>query len=120
MVRIVEYYLPTPTSPAQIGMDFVAGRSLRDALPRLNDTKKVIVVVGLALVMKFIDLREDIHRDLKLANILFDDRGHPKIGDFGISRFCDLALTATSGVETPLYMAPEMGDPHMTRLSDVS
>jgi hypothetical protein len=47
MVRIVEYYLPTPTSPAQIGWDF----ALFDTLPRLDDTRKAIIIVGLFLGM---------------------------------------------------------------------
>jgi serine/threonine-protein kinase len=45
---------------------------------------------------------------LKPANILLDKRGHPTIGDLGSGRFCDLRQTATSGVGTPLYMAPEL------------
>jgi hypothetical protein len=44
----------------------------RDALPRLDDTRKVIVVVGLVLVMNFIHSRKDIHRDLKLAGTFFN------------------------------------------------
>jgi serine/threonine protein kinase len=118
--RIVGYCLATPRFPAQIGMEFATGRSLRDALLRLDDSGKAIIVVGMVLGMKFIHSRGVIHRDLKLANILIDDRGHPKIGDLGSSRFCDLKLTLTSGVGTPLFLAPEMYEnAEYTRAADV-
>jgi serine/threonine protein kinase len=73
VVRIVGYCLATRRFPAQLGTEFAAGASLRDALPRLDDTVKAIVVVGVVLGMKFIDSRGAIHRDLKPANILLDE-----------------------------------------------
>jgi serine/threonine-protein kinase len=60
--------------------------------------------------MKLIHSRGVIHRDLKPANISLDERGDPKISDLGSNRFCDLRVTMTSGVGTPLHMAPEMYD----------
>jgi serine/threonine protein kinase len=42
--------------------------------------------------------------------MLLPERCHPKIGDLGSSRLCYLRLTLTSGIGTPLYMAPEMCD----------
>jgi serine/threonine protein kinase len=66
VVRIVGYCLV-----AQIETDFAAG----DALPRLDDTVKVIVVVEVELIHS----RRVVRRDLKLADIMFDERGHPMI-----------------------------------------
>jgi hypothetical protein len=50
-----------------------------------------------------------VHRDVKTANILFDDAGHAFLGDFGIA----LAATESAGPEaalspgSPVYAAPE-------------
>jgi serine/threonine protein kinase len=120
VLRIVGYCLATQRFPAQIATEFAAGGSLREALPTLDGTGKAIVIVGIVIGMKFIHSRGVIHRDLRPANILLDERGHPKIGDLGSSRFCDLRMTMTSGVGTRLYTAPEMyGDADYTAAVDV-
>ena len=53
-----------------------------------------------------------IHRDLKPSNILVDQRGHPKLLDFGIARFLDgeTGMQRTQTCEklmTPEYASPE-------------
>lgn len=50
-----------------------------------------------------------LHLDLKPANVLFDERAQPLIGDFGLARHMDGAggVDAHEVCGTPAYMAPE-------------
>jgi serine/threonine protein kinase len=108
VLRIVGYSLSTSDSRAQIATEFAAGGSLREALPRLDDTERAIVICSIVVGMRFIHSRGFVHRDLKPENIMLDERGFVKVGELGSSRFCDMRVTMTSGVGTPRSMAPDM------------
>ena len=49
--------------------------------------------------MDYLHKRKIIHRDLKAANLLMDEVGTVKIGDFGVARVLDTAgvMTAETG-----------------------
>lgn len=50
-----------------------------------------------------------MHRDIKLDNILFDEKGKVKICDFGVSKHLgDLSEVMTEQCGTPAYIAPEI------------
>lgn len=49
-----------------------------------------------------------LHRDIKAANIMVDDAGHFKLGDFGVARVMEGTRSAHTKAGTEDYMAPEV------------
>ncbi len=107
-------------------MEYADGGSLEERIRRAYPTatdETTIIAIGidetLTIIKEVLDglaymhSQDIIHRDLKPANILFkkDRKGHPvvKITDFGISRdnLASVSESATAGVGTASYMAPE-------------
>ncbi|XP_035580435.1 ribosomal protein S6 kinase-related protein isoform X4 [Zalophus californianus] len=62
----------------------------------------------LVLVLCYLHDLGIIHRDVKMENILLDERGHLKLTDFGLSRHLPQGTRAYTICGTLQYMAPEV------------
>ena len=100
-------------SPCFLVQDLLSGGSLRDRLNRhgplpLDQALEVAIKLGGALAHAH--AKGVLHRDLKPRNVMFDERGEPRLVDFGLSRLLGSSeqLTGTGMVlGTPAFMSPE-------------
>ncbi len=111
--RIVQIYdYIEDESSAYIIMELVNGKTLAHYLKSKD-------AFGLHEILQIITQTLDgigyahaqgvVHRDLNAANIMINNDGRIKIGDFGIARIGSSSLHRTGGdmIGTPAYMAPE-------------
>lgn len=102
--------------------EFVDGKSLEEILSLLtSDLVKLLIMIDLSKVLKFLHDNGVIHRDLKPNNVMISLKDMtPKILDFGISKLSDRSKTTTLLKGTLSYMAPEnfgleMYDPEISQ-----
>jgi len=94
-----------------LAMELCAGGSLSDRLRGmpLPPAEAARMVESMARAIEHAHSKGVIHRDLKPANVLLDDKGEPKITDFGLAKRLQREdVTVTGAVMgTPSYMPPE-------------
>jgi serine/threonine-protein kinase len=105
---------------AYFTMGFMTGGSLDRRLDRFRDPRAAAALVEkVARAMHYVHERGILHRDLKPGNILLDERGEPRVTDFGLAKFRDseLELTRPGAVLGTLpYMAPEQASGQLDRI----
>jgi serine/threonine protein kinase len=95
-----------------IAMEYLRGGTLGDRLRAGSPFEAHSAAELIGKVARAVQAAHEqgiVHRDLKPANVLFDERGEPKVTDFGLAkRGRGQHLTFTAEVAgTPAYMAPE-------------
>ena len=93
-------------------MAFISGGTLKDRLHGPVEWRQAVRwLIPMAEALAYAHQRGIVHRDVKPANILFDEENQPILTDFGIAKILETdeaTLTGTGlGVGTPEYMAPE-------------
>lgn len=88
----------------------------------LTPPMAVAILATIARAVQFAHHHGVIHRDIKPNNIMFDEHGVPRIGDFGLamqSEDSEHSKRAIAG--TPAYMAPEQirGEELLTSAVDI-
>jgi WD40 repeat protein len=92
--------------------EFVHGTTLADCLSsrRPAPREAAEIVATLADALHYAHEMGVVHRDVKPANIMLDEKGTPRLMDFGLARrdAADVTMTIDGQVlGTPAYMSPE-------------
>lgn len=96
-------------------MKYAPGGSLQGLAGRLSPASVLGIAATIAEVLARIHAAGGLHRDVKPANILLDDRGLPRLGDFGLGNApgCTSSVTNTAA-GTSGFIAPELYLPFAT------
>lgn len=75
---------------------------------RFPEQQVKFYAIQIALAIGYLHKKDICHRDMKLENILIDDKGYLKLIDFGLAKILQDSELSQSFCGTPEYLAPEM------------
>ena len=94
-----------------ISMAYIEGQSLKEKIESgpLKLTQALDIVIQVAQGLQEAHERNIVHRDIKSANIMVNDKGQAKIMDFGLAKVGKGELITKHGTTlgTAAYMSPE-------------
>lgn len=73
----------------------------------LSPPQAISYVAPICAALDYIHAQGVIHRDVKPANILIDDKDIPYLSDFGLAKTADSESRTGHWMGTPAFMAPE-------------
>lgn len=100
-----------------IVMEYCCGGSVKDVMKQLGRTltaEQITVILRDVLKgLHYLHAKDKIHRDVKAANILLDQHGVAKLGDFGVSERIDPSARKLADLKgTLLWLPPEVFSQH--------
>ncbi|XP_021618651.1 E3 ubiquitin-protein ligase UPL5 [Manihot esculenta] len=109
--NIVKYYgTEEDKSGVYIFLELVSTGSLRQVYKsfKLKDSQVSYYTNQILEGLKYLHERKVVHRDIKCANILVDEKGCVKITDFGLAKVTELVPLLKSRHGTIDWIAPEV------------
>ena len=94
--------------PLMVGGDLKVQLKRRKASSNFNENEIKFYITQVILGLSELHRNQILHRDLKLQNLMINDKGFLKIIDFGIARLLRQNELASTGCGTLEYMAPEV------------
>ncbi|OMO87315.1 hypothetical protein CCACVL1_09129 [Corchorus capsularis] len=92
--------------------EFMSGGSIYDLLHKQKSGLKLPlfckVAIDISKGMSYLHENKIMHRDLKSANLLMDEKGVVKVADFGVARVQAQSGVMTAETGTYRWMAPEV------------